>query len=67
MWKKEGDRKGESDEEMWGDAGAGDALWLTLKMEKGVTGPKMVDIFLKVQGSKRVEMDPLLPRDQLDF
>lgn len=42
-------------------------MWLTLKMEKGVTGPKMVDIFLKVQGSKRVEMGPLLPRDQLDF
>lgn len=42
-------------------------MWLTLKMEKGVTSPKMVGILLKVQRSKRVEMAPPLPRDQLDF
>lgn len=36
-------------------------MWLILKMEKGVTSPKMMDILLKQKESKGVEMDLFLP------
>lgn len=35
--------------------------WLILKMKKGVTNPKMMDILLKQKESKGVEMDLFLP------
>lgn len=61
-WMTERGKKGELEEKMRTEARSWrDAMWLSLKMEKGVTNPKMVDSLLEQKESKGVEMVLFLP------